>query len=264
LNGISVLTDTQNHSWIIDYAYLNRGPLLQDFVTLEATLKYDMLITSSFEDRYMMENLLLESNVLEEAIPANNTLDPEISKNLQIISLVRQEAAKIGVGTKHYRVGILFNALGNLLNYDPDIKYTRRELMPFLHNLISAAKVYQLLVSPAHSDLPSQALYSIWIDEEKQQVWVEGQEKNLTPQEYDLLYFLYQNAGNPCDRDGIMKEVFDLEYDPEWTEVEKRDYSDPRINSAISRLRKKIEMNPDKNKYIISVWGKGYMLKIER
>jgi len=48
LDGTAVLTDTQENCWVIDYAHVNRGPSLQDFICLEAAIKYDMLIMLDF------------------------------------------------------------------------------------------------------------------------------------------------------------------------------------------------------------------------
>jgi DNA-binding response OmpR family regulator len=262
LDGTAVLTDTQNNCWIIDYAHVNRGPLLQDFVCLEAAIKYDMLVMPDFSQRYKMENHLLAASRLDDDIVTED-VTPEIAKAIEAIVLVRKWAAKIGIKMAHYRLGLILHVLGRLLAYRPDVRHTRRELIPYLHNLVSAAMIQQQLVAPSRPDLPSQAIYGLWIDEEREEVWVEGQAIDLTAQEYELLHYLYQRAGENCSRDMIMKDVFELEYEPDWSEKQRRDFSDPRINSAISRLRKKIESDSSQPKYLKSVWGSGYKLNLE-
>jgi DNA-binding response OmpR family regulator len=273
LDGTAVLTDTQNNCWIIDYAHVNRGPLLQDFVCLEAAIKYDMLIMLDFSQRYKMEKYLLAASRLDDDIAiedvatenvATENVVPEIAKAVKAIAFVRKQAAKIGIKMTHYHLGQMLHTLGRLLTYQPGVRHTRRELMPYLHTLVSAAMIQQKLIAPSRPDLPTQAIYGLWIDEEKQEVWVEGQIKeDLTTQEYELLYFLYKRAEESCSRELILKEVFEIEYSPDMLPQQRKSYSDPRINSAISRLRKKIEPDPDNPKYIISVWGSGYKLNLE-
>ena len=262
LDGTAVLADDQENCWLINFAHVNRGPLLQDFVCLEAAIKYDMLITLGFEERYEMETRMLQNSSLSETIPPEN-IAPETAKALETIALVRKWAAITGINPAHYRLGLILHTLGRLLSYQLDVRHTRRELMPYLHALVSAAMIHQQLLAPSRPNLPSQALYGLWIDEEKQEAWVEGQPKNLTSQEFELLYYLYQHSGESCSRDMIVKDVFGIEYEPDWSEKQRRDFSDPRINSAISRLRKKIEPDPSQPKYIASVWGSGYKLNWE-
>ncbi|WP_420631252.1 winged helix-turn-helix domain-containing protein [Candidatus Leptofilum sp.] len=263
LDGTAVLSDTQSNCWLIDYAHINRGPLLQDFVTLEAAIKYDMLVMLEFDKRYDMEQRLLAASELDDIINIKDA-SPEIAKAISLINIVRQQASIIGIKMEHYCLGLILHAISRLLAFQPRVRHTRHKLMPYVHALISAAMNQQLLIAPSRPDLPSQAIYSLWIDEQKQEVWVEGQTKDdLTAQEYEFLHFLYKHAGKTCSRDAILKEVYDLEYAPDMLPQQRKSFSDPRINSAISRLREKIEPDRANPKYILSVWGSGYKLKLE-
>ncbi|MCD7840039.1 MAG: winged helix-turn-helix domain-containing protein [Erysipelotrichaceae bacterium] len=73
-------------------------------------------------------------------------------------------------------------------------------------------------------------------------------EINLTPKEFDILYFLAQNQGEVFTKEQIYKAV--------W----KNDYllDDSNIMAFIRKLRKKIEPHPDAPEYIITIWGIGY------
>ncbi|MCD7807895.1 MAG: winged helix-turn-helix domain-containing protein, partial [Erysipelotrichaceae bacterium] len=73
-------------------------------------------------------------------------------------------------------------------------------------------------------------------------------EINLTPKEFDILYFLAQNQGEVFTKEQIYKAV--------W----KNDYllDDSNIMAFIRKLRKKIEPHPDNPEYIITIWGIGY------
>ena len=75
-----------------------------------------------------------------------------------------------------------------------------------------------------------------------------GVEVNLTPKEFDILYFLIQNRGEVFTKEQIYRSV--------WGE----DFllADSNIMAFIRKLRKKIEPNPDAPEYILTIWGIGY------
>lgn len=260
LVGTAVLTDGDSKCWLTDFAHINEGPLVQDFASFEAAIKFDVWQTTDFFERYKLDESLLASSELDQP-PMLDAFSSDMAKIAQTIFTIREWAAKLDIRKRHYHIGLLYQMLYRLCRFDTNIRYTRRELAPYLHALVSAALLYQKLI-PAQPDLPSHALNRLWVDEEKQQVWVRGQLKELTPQEYDLLLYLYHRAGENCSREMIMKDVFDIEYDEDWTPKQIKDYSDPRINSAINRLRKKIEVDPRKPEFIMSAWGKGYRLEL--
>jgi len=73
-------------------------------------------------------------------------------------------------------------------------------------------------------------------------------EINLTPKEFDILYFLAQNRGNVFTKEQIYQAVWEEDYL----------MADSNIMAFIRKLRKKIEPNPDEPEYIITIWGIGY------
>ncbi len=158
--------------------------------------------------------------------------------------------------------GLLFSAVDYLATYDPGVRYLRRELVPYLHSLLTAAMLCQTLTPPPREDLPAQALHSLLIDEASKKVWMEGRQIILSPQEFDLLLYLYQHQGQLCSRTNITDEVFADSYEPDMSASERRRMDEGRLNSTMSRLRKKIEPNPNHPKYIIAVRGQGYRLEL--
>lgn len=70
----------------------------------------------------------------------------------------------------------------------------------------------------------------------------------LTPKEFDILYFLAQNRGTVFTKEQIFNAVWEEDYL----------LSDSNIMAFIRKLRKKIEPNPDKPTYILTIWGVGY------
>jgi pSer/pThr/pTyr-binding forkhead associated (FHA) protein len=91
------------------------------------------------------------------------------------------------------------------------------------------------------------------IDEGKKEVTLDGNQANLSRKEYELLTFLYSNAGNICSRDRIIEAVWPESQDPGAI-------SDATVDQLIHRLREKVEPEPSKPIRIVSKKAFGYML----
>ena len=94
-------------------------------------------------------------------------------------------------------------------------------------------------------------LCPVRLDEDTGEVWVNGRRvKDLSNKEFLLLRYLYENAGRVCLKNEIWEAVW-----PEYKEEGMEDYP---IQKLVSRLRQKIEPNPGRPRYILTVWGRGY------
>jgi DNA-binding response OmpR family regulator len=86
------------------------------------------------------------------------------------------------------------------------------------------------------------------VDPSQRSVSVNDTEVRLTQREFDLLVFLARHPGRVFSRDQLMEGVWDLGY-----------YADAStVTVHIRRLRAKIEHEPDRPRYIQTVWGAGY------
>lgn len=87
------------------------------------------------------------------------------------------------------------------------------------------------------------------IDHDAHRVTAEGQEVNLTPKEYELLYFLAKSPDRVFDREQLLKEVWHYEF-----------FGDLRtVDTHIKRLREKLNrVSENAAKMIVTVWGVGY------
>ena len=90
----------------------------------------------------------------------------------------------------------------------------------------------------------------IAIDGPRHRVTVRGAEVNLTPMEFELLYFLAANAGQVFDRETLFREVWGYEYVGETN----------LVDVCVRRLREKIEQVPSRPRLIVTVRGVGYKL----
>jgi pSer/pThr/pTyr-binding forkhead associated (FHA) protein len=91
------------------------------------------------------------------------------------------------------------------------------------------------------------------INDKKKEASIDGKPKKLSRKEYELLSFLYRNAGDVCSRDRIIEAVWSESKDPSAI-------SDATIDQLIHRLREKVEPDPSNPTRIISKKAFGYML----
>jgi len=89
---------------------------------------------------------------------------------------------------------------------------------------------------------------NMMIDPEKRKVMLEDREIELTAKEFDLLLFFASHAGKVFTRSQLLDSVWGYGHDG----------YEHTVNSHINRLRAKIEKNPGKPIYILTVWGVGY------
>lgn len=91
------------------------------------------------------------------------------------------------------------------------------------------------------------------IDHDAHRVTAEGQEVNLTPKEYELLYFLAKSPDKVFDREQLLKEVWHYEF-----------FGDLRtVDTHVKRLREKLSrVSEDAAKMIVTVWGVGYKFEV--
>jgi len=86
------------------------------------------------------------------------------------------------------------------------------------------------------------------IDPARREAERDGERVRLTTLEFDLLYFLASRPGRVYSREALMAQV--------WGD--DRIVGDRSIDSLVSRLRKKLEADPDEPRWLQTVWGAGY------
>ena len=88
----------------------------------------------------------------------------------------------------------------------------------------------------------------IQIDPQEHSVTVRGQQIELTATEFSLLWYMASNPRRVFKRDQLLEKV--------WGFAE---YVDPStVTVHIRRLREKIERDPGKPDWLLTVWGVGY------
>lgn len=263
LDGASVLVDNSGQTWVMDFGKAGLGPLVRDFVSLEAAIKFDILTGTGIVARHELESRLLAMSSLGSEIDTHR-VGSEVGKALQVIGQLRSNAADVvGPQIEPYLMGLLLCAVERLLGYRSEFKYTRSETETFVHALLSIGMICQRLIGWENRlrDLPSQAAESLWLDEESREVWVEGRQVTMSPQVFDLFKYLYDHANHTCRRVDIAEHAFGVER-TDYRAAEARLMDKDLINTNIRRLRKAIEPNPSHPKYVLTVHGVGYKLAL--
>lgn len=125
-----------------------------------------------------------------------------------------------------------------------------KELMARVNSLI---RRYTTLNSPAGADVDVMEFEGMVIDRANRAVLIGGASVELTGKEFDLLAFLASNQGKVFTKKQIYTQVWEEEYA----------FDDSNIMSFISKLRKKIEPDPEHPFYILTVRGVGYRFNKE-
>jgi DNA-binding response OmpR family regulator len=86
------------------------------------------------------------------------------------------------------------------------------------------------------------------VDLDRRQATRGGAELSLTAKEFDLLVYLMQHPARVFSRAQLLDRVWGTTHDA----------FEHTVNSHINRLRAKVEPDPARPKYVVTVWGAGY------
>lgn len=86
------------------------------------------------------------------------------------------------------------------------------------------------------------------IDRDRHSVSLHGKPLELTAREFELLWHFASHPGRAYRREQLLNQVWGAGYEG----------YEHTVNSHINRLRAKIEDDPARPRYILTVWGVGY------
>jgi len=109
-------------------------------------------------------------------------------------------------------------------------------------------------VSPERARVAGRRDGRVRVDAEGQRAGVDGTAVSLPEQAHRLLGYLANRAGQVCSRRAIIEDVFRETFD------EQNHSQAARLNTAISRLRERVEQDPQNPKHIMTEGG-GYVLR---
>jgi two-component system, OmpR family, KDP operon response regulator KdpE len=120
---------------------------------------------------------------------------------------------------------------------------------PFgVDELLARLRAAMRRVEPSHE--PVYEIGGLRVDLEKQAVWFEGKPVQLTPHEFGLLRLFVRNEGKLLTHSTILREVWGRGY------ADESHY----LHVYVSQLRRKIEPDSTRPRYILTEPGAGYRL----
>ena len=97
---------------------------------------------------------------------------------------------------------------------------------------------------------PIVRVHGVEIDPAKRRVRIDGKDVELTDQEFRLLHLLATRAGIVFSREALLAKIWRGD-----TFVTVRS-----VDTLVKRLRRRIELDSRRPRYLLTVWGVGYKL----
>ena len=111
---------------------------------------------------------------------------------------------------------------------------------------------YERLIGSGSPENEVIEIRGLKIDKTARRVWVNGEERNFTTKDFDLLTFLAQNPNHVFTKEELFKRIWDMDSIGDIATV----------TVHIKKIREKIEFNTAKPQYIETIWGVGYRFKV--
>lgn len=111
---------------------------------------------------------------------------------------------------------------------------------------------YERLVGGAKLTNEEVNIRGLKIDKSARRVFINGEERNFTSKEFDLLLFLAENPNRVFSKDELFNRIWDMESVGDIATV----------TVHIKKIREKIEFDSSKPQYIETIWGVGYRFKV--
>ena len=182
--------------------------------------------------------------VLDIMLPGRN--------GLEICRQLRMDGVNLPILMLTARSEELDRVLGLELGADDYLTkpFSVRELVARVRAIFRRLEIMDHVGDHDADKEPSIRHRDLVVDTAKRKVRVKGSEVDLTAREFDLLAHFARHPGRCYSR----KQLLDLVWGYQYSGYEHT------VNSHISRLRAKIELDPSNPEYIETVWGVGYRL----
>ena len=111
---------------------------------------------------------------------------------------------------------------------------------------------YERLVGSSVVENDIIEIRGIKIDKTARRGWINGEEKQFTTKEFDLLTFLAENPNHVYTKEELFREIWEMESIGDIATV----------TVHIKKIREKVEVDTSKPQYIETIWGVGYRFKV--
>lgn len=120
--------------------------------------------------------------------------------------------------------------------------------------LVARVRVLLRRAAPEEGPPPPLRAGEITVDFARHQVSVGGRPVHLTPKEFSLLGVLMRSPGRVFTRSQLVERVFGADYEG----------GERTVDVHLMNVRKKIEPNPERPRYLRTVFGVGYRFEAGR
>lgn len=111
---------------------------------------------------------------------------------------------------------------------------------------------YERLVNSGVTENDVVEIRGLKIDKTARRVWINGEEKQFTTKEFDLLTFLASNPDRVFSKEELFKNIWDMDSIGDIATV----------TVHIKKIREKIEADSSNPQYIETIWGVGYRFRV--
>ena len=111
---------------------------------------------------------------------------------------------------------------------------------------------YERLINNARTPDDTLSIRGLKIDRKARRVWVQGEEKQLTTKEFDLLLFLAEHPNRVFSKEELFRRIWNMDSIGDIATV----------TVHIKKIREKVEVDKSDPQYIDTIWGVGYRFKV--
>lgn len=130
--------------------------------------------------------------------------------------------------------------------------FRMHELVAHVNALLRRSRYTAMLATEADNAIFQKG--NFMVDPKAYRIWQGGVPLSLTGKEYQLLLYFLQHINQVIGREVLYKEIW--EYDSAG--------DNRTLMVHIRKLRQKIEEEPDRPRYVQTVWGIGYKFVMEK
>jgi DNA-binding response OmpR family regulator len=248
----AIVADGEGRVWLTEFSAAGVYPPFWNCCCLEAAFRYDWRDTSDANALVLFERELVSSRFTQLSV---DLMPSSLKKAIRSLQFVRRRAqSNMMEDENDYQLSLWHQSLRRLAQIDPKSMLTVFEISRVGQLVWSIYAIGNLLhdygKQSRHTDR------SLVVDFATGMVRINGAEVSIRGQGYQVLSALYRRANQLCTRRELIDEVFREQFD------EGNESQVSRLNTAIRRLRQRIEEDPQNPRFLVTEPGEGYRLRV--
>lgn len=252
LSGENVIVDSQGHAWLTDFAEAGPAPFLWNYVSLEASMRFNWVEGNNLFRLYELEKALIYSDF---ARPDVSDLEMPLRKLARAILTLRKLAVRAAErDVYHYHLGIFFFALRYLMDFDLSRPHLLdKDLVRLGHLLLSLTMLCGKLekLREEHPTSIEETPLRL-VNETTRQIQIGNRVIRLPEQPFQVFLYLYRHANQTCTFDEILQGALGGQYNRQY------------LHTLIGRIRRQLGEDGQHPRFLVTDTDIGYRLVIEK